>query len=195
MGETEQISSDKIQTSVPDRRTMTSAWVEDSVPGGRTFAKIIEEQKNRNIIELQITRHTTEDEHGTVNRAKPLTFEDLGEFLFDILEMKPEDCISFNFSSGRYDIREVKFKPRVDTSPYLRLNPVAFKDHSISVRRQRQNIVRVTLKNMPLNVPDGSEGRESRSRLGLETEGTETLGLVSVSYTISELVSSRSRLG
>ena len=27
-----------------------------------------------------------------------------------------------------------------------------------------------------------SEGRESRSRLGLETKGTETLGLVSVSY-------------
>ena len=40
-----------------------------------------------------------------------------------------------------------------------------------------------------------SEGRESRSRLGLETEGTETLGLVSVSYKILELVSSRSRLG
>ena len=36
-----------------------------------------------------------------------------------------------------------------------------------------------------------SEGRESRSRLGLETEGTETLGLVSVSYKILELVSSR----
>ena len=28
----------------------------------------------------------------------------------------------------------------------------------------------------------GSEGRESWSRLGLETKGTETLGLVSVSY-------------
>ena len=39
-----------------------------------------------------------------------------------------------------------------------------------------------------------SEGRESRSRLGLETEGTETLGLVSVSYKILELVSSRSCL-
>ena len=29
--------------------------------------------------------------------------------------------------------------------------------------------------------PHSSEGRESRFRLGLETEGTETLGLVSVS--------------
>ena len=40
-----------------------------------------------------------------------------------------------------------------------------------------------------------SEGRDSRSRLGLETEGTETLGLVSVSYKILELISYRSRLG
>ena len=46
-----------------------------------------------------------------------------------------------------------------------------------------------------LEIGPCSEGRESRSRLGLETEGTETLGLVSVSYKILELVSSRSRLG
>ena len=44
-------------------------------------------------------------------------------------------------------------------------------------------------------VLGNSEGRESRSRLGLKTEGTETLGFVSVLYKISELVSSRSRLG
>ena len=89
-----------------------------------------------------------------MNKAKQLNFEDIGEFLFDVLEIKPEDCITFNFSSGRYDQREVKFKPDIDTSPYMRLTPVDFKDHSISVRKQRQNIVRVTFKNVPLNVPD-----------------------------------------
>ena len=89
-----------------------------------------------------------------MNRAKQLTFEDLGEFLFDILEIKPEECISFNFTSGRYDLREIKFKPGIDTSPYLRLTPIAFKDYDITVRKQRQNIVRVTFKNVPLNVPD-----------------------------------------
>ena len=74
--------------------------------------------------------------------------------MFDILEIDPKDCVSFNFSSGRYDQREVKFKPDVDTSPYMRLTPVQFKNHSITVRKQRQNIVRVTFKNVPLNVPD-----------------------------------------
>ena len=41
------------------------------------------------------------------------------------------------------------------------------------------------------SVVHSSEGRESLSRLGLETKGTETLGLISVSYKVSELVSSR----
>ena len=56
-----------------------------------------------------------------------------------------------------------------------------------------RSVYRVMEVNMIILM--SSEGRESRSRLGLETEGTETLGLVSVSYKILELVSSRSRLG
>ena len=40
-----------------------------------------------------------------------------------------------------------------------------------------------------------TDWRESRSRLGLETKSTETLGLVPVSLKILEVVSSRSRLG
>ena len=95
-----------------------------------------------------------EDDQGVLNKPKPLTFEDLGEFLFDELMIKPDDCVSFNFSSGRYDQREVKFKPNIDFSPYLRLTPVTFKNHTIAVKKQRQNIVRVTFKNVPLNVPD-----------------------------------------
>ena len=39
-----------------------------------------------------------------------------------------------------------------------------------------------------------SEGRESRSHLGLETKGLQTLGLVSVLYKILELVSSRRKI-
>ena len=143
------------QIHVPDQRTATSTWVKGSVTGGRSFAKIIEdEQKERNILELQISRNSIEDELGNMNKVKPLNFEDLGEFLFDVLKINPDDCVSFNFSSGRYDQREVKFKPFVDTTPYLRLTPITFKDHEISVRKQRQNTVRVSFKNVPLNVPD-----------------------------------------
>ena len=141
--------------SVPDQRVATTAWAAGSVPGGRSFAKILEEeQRDRNIIELQISKVDIEDEDGIPTKPKPLTYEDLGEFLFDVLEIDPANCISFNFSSGRYDLREVKFIPGHDTTPYLRVTPERFKNHNIVVRRQRQNIVRVTFKNVPLNVPD-----------------------------------------
>ena len=122
----------------------------------RNFAKIFEDEKcQRNIIELQISKLINhEDENEVMTKPKPITYEDLGEFLFDTLKINPEDCIAFNFSSGRYDLREVKFKPGIHTSPYMRVEPVPFKNHAISVRKQKQNVVRVTFKNVPLNVPD-----------------------------------------
>ena len=141
--------------SVPDQRVATTAWAVGSVSGGRSFAKILEdEQRDRNIIELQISKVDIDDEDGMPTKPKPLTYEDLGEFLFDVLGIDPANCLSFNFSSGRYDLREIKFIPNHDTTPYLRVVPELFKNHKIVVRKQRQNIVRVTFKNVPLNVPD-----------------------------------------
>ena len=70
----------------------------------RTFAQIIQDEKNqRNIIEIQLNRIVTND-----SDPKSLTYEDIGELLFDVLQINPDDCISFNFNTGRYDHREVK---------------------------------------------------------------------------------------
>ena len=105
-------------------------------------------------MELHISKIVTEDQNRESIKPRSLTFEELGEFLFDILGINPEDCLAVNFNTGRYDQREIKFKPGINTSSYLRLDPVSFKDHSIKVTRQSQNITRVTFKNVPLNVPD-----------------------------------------
>ena len=48
----------------------------------------------------------------------------------------------------------MKFKPNINTSQFLRIEPITFKEHTITVKKQRQNIIRVTFKNVPLNVPD-----------------------------------------
>ena len=32
--------------------------------------------------------------------------------------------------------------------------PICFKEHTITVKNQRQNIIRVTFKNVTLNIPD-----------------------------------------
>ena len=138
------------QNSFPDQRTETPAWNGESAFGGtfRTFPQILEEEKrNRNILELKITKIISQDEHGEQQRPRSLTFEELGEFLFDVLNINPEDCMAVNLNTGRYDHREVKFKPGIDTAPFLRFAPVTFKDHSITVNRQSQNITRVTFKN------------------------------------------------
>ena len=142
-----------------DQRTTTSAWADGSVPGRksitRSFEQIVEdEKKERNILEIVLQKLNVVNDDGSVTKPKSLTFEDIGELLFDVLLIKPEDCVSFNFSSGRYDLREVKFKPGVSTLSYVTGTPIEFKHHLVNVRQQKQNVTRVTFKNVPLNVPD-----------------------------------------
>ena len=115
---------------LPDQRTGTLATARDSVTGGssRTFEQILEDEKtNRNILEIQISRNNkTNGETETTAKPKNLTYEDLGKLLFDTLCINPDDCLTFNFNTGRYDQREIEFKPGVDTSPFVRTVPFSF---------------------------------------------------------------------
>ena len=122
--------------------------------GTRTFEQILEDEKrDRNILEIQLQKCSV-DCDDQVTTIKSLSYEDLGELLFDVLEIKPEECIAFNFSTGRYDLRELKFLPNVNLSSYTRVTPFEFKGHLVTVRQQRRNVTKVTFKNVPLNVPN-----------------------------------------
>ena len=93
----------------PDQRT-NSVWTDKSVFGGnittRSFEQIIaDEKKHRNILEISLVKNDVTNSDGTIGKAKSLNFDEIGEFLFDILCIDPESCISFNFSTGRYDQR------------------------------------------------------------------------------------------
>ena len=57
--------------SIPDQRA-ANVWTNACVPGGRTFEKIIEEEKrDRSIIELHVIKNMIEDgENGTVKASK-----------------------------------------------------------------------------------------------------------------------------
>ena len=135
---------------------MTSAW---AVGGGdandvkmRSFAEIIAAEKTqRNILDIHIIRiASTEDIH---SKPKSLTFDDLGELIFDILSINPDDCIGYNYNSGRYDTKEIKFKPGIDLSPYIK-SSFEFKGHKISTKKQMFNVTKVSFRNVPFNVPD-----------------------------------------
>ena len=146
-------------TSQPAQPTLDPVWTGHGVTGGTTalqrpFAQIIaDETSTRNIIQLHLRRINPTEPN--VPQPKNLTFEDLGEFLFDILKINPEDCLGLDFSTGRYDTREVKFKPDINVTPYLTSStPCYFKNHEITVQRVLKNVTRVTFKNIPMSVPD-----------------------------------------
>ena len=136
----------------------TSAWAGGAGAAGhprkqRSFAEIMSDQmKNRNILELIMAKIEKTDSEGKVYKHKNLTFDEIGAFLFDILKISPSDCLRFNYTTGRYDTREIMFKPGVDLSSYI--GSYIFLDHEIVTRKQRSNVTKITLKNVPLNIPD-----------------------------------------
>ena len=117
----------------------------------RTFAEILhEEQNNRNILEVKISRASNRD--GLM--IKPLNEEDISEFLFNIVGLKAEDCVGIALRTHRHNTKEIKLKKNVDPSAHIRLNAVEFKDHFITIQKQTNNVTRVTFKNVPMNIPD-----------------------------------------
>ena len=152
-------TSDQILQKSPTGSTSTtSAWALGAGPAGnskkqRSFAEIIAEQKiNRNILEITLTKIQTTDAEGKTHTRKNLTYDEIGSFLFEVLKVNPSDCLRFNFTSGRYDSREVMFKPEINISPYL--GSYKYLDHEITCKKQRNSITKITFKNVPLNIPD-----------------------------------------
>ena len=83
----------------------------------RNFSQIIEEEKaNRNILEINLRKITSTDSNGDTYKPKHLNFDDLAELIFDVLNIKPDDCLSYDYNTGRYDTREIKFKPQESLS-------------------------------------------------------------------------------
>ena len=140
--------------------TVTSSGMggSDARPGEskmRTFEQIIAEEKdNRNILEVKITRLQIEED-GVQKPAKPLSLDDVSVLIFDVIGVKPQDCLGVALYTSRFDTKEIKMKPGVDPSPYLtRDKPISFKNHEIVVTSQTANVTQITFKNVPFNIPD-----------------------------------------
>jgi hypothetical protein len=121
----------------------------------RSFAQIVaEEKQSRNILEIKMTRLQI-DEEGVMKPAKSLNVEDVSILVFDVMKVKPEECLGVALSTSRYDTKEIKLKPGVDATQYLtKENPIIFKDHEVTVISQTANITKVTFRNVPFNIPD-----------------------------------------
>ena len=146
-------------TMRPGLKTMAEA-VKNSSGGPtnmRSFAQILEqEKKDRNILELRITKIRTEEAlpPNYNYNSNNMSAEDIGELLFDILKLNPSHCLAYDYNTGRNDTKQVKLKPGIPVTDILAQSPLVFKDFNVVVSQQRLNITRVTFKNVPLNVPD-----------------------------------------
>ena len=119
----------------------------------RTFAEILASEQQRNILEINITRMNITDGNGGSTRAKALNFDDLAELIFDVLKIDHNLCAGYNYSTGRYETWDVKFKPGVDLSTYIK-STLVFKGHKVFTKRQMNNLTRVSFRNVPFNIPD-----------------------------------------
>ena len=60
-----------------------------------------DQQKNRNILEIILTKIEKVDKDGKIFKHKNLTFDEIGTFIFDVLKISPSDCMRFNYTTGR----------------------------------------------------------------------------------------------
>ena len=111
----------KCVMSAPLNNT-TSSWAEGVGKTGarkhqRSFAEIIADEKaNRNILEIVLTKISATNDDGSMSKFRNLTFDEIATFIFETLKVSPADCERFNYSTGRYDTREIMFKQGVDIS-------------------------------------------------------------------------------
>ena len=148
-------------TSHPDQSSLTYAAALGGAAGGsniiRKYEEIIAQQKTkRNVLEIKIRKNIP---HGSnadnrINQPRSLTIDDLSELVFEVLEVKFEECIGVDFYTGRYDTREIVLKPEVDPAKYITSEPIDFKDHEIVIKKMLNDVTKVTFKNVPMYVPD-----------------------------------------
>ena len=118
--------------------------------GGRSWKQILEAAEKENILEMKFVKIA--DDEGI--KPKNLTFDDIYAFVFDVLKIKYDQCLAFDYSSGRYDTRYIKLKPEVEPTPFLKSEPTVYLHHRVTVTSQNNKFTRVTFRNVPLNVPD-----------------------------------------
>ena len=120
----------------------------------RSFKEIIEdEKKNRNILTIKLSKIVNFVD-GSEERPPSLNMEDIGELIFDVIKLKVEDTSGVSLNTNRYDTKEIKLKPGVDSTPYLHSTPFEFKQHMVTVTQLRVDTTKVTFKNVPWNIPD-----------------------------------------
>ena len=140
---------------------MTYALALGGAAGGsnilRKYEEIIAQQKTqRNVLQIKIKKIIPygKDPRDPANQPKGLNIDDLSKLVFEFINVKFEECHGVDFYTGRYDTREIVFKPEVDTTKYITTEPLEFKQHEIVIKKMLNEATKVTFRNVPIYVPD-----------------------------------------
>ena len=132
----------------------TGGGPSSTTPRMRSFEEIVaDEKKNRNILVVKINK-IIKIVDGKEVKEKSLHMEDVGELLFEVIKLKVSDCAGLSLSTSRYDTKAINLKPGVDPTPYLTNAPIIFKGHEVTIIQERTDIIKVTFRNVPWDIPD-----------------------------------------
>ena len=115
--------------------------------GLNKYAEIIASQKSqRNVQEVKIKK-INPDSRADMDSVptKNLTFDDISELIFEIMNIQFEECIGVDSYTGRYDTKEIMLKPEVDSTKYITTAPIMFKNHEVTVKKMLNDVSKVTL--------------------------------------------------
>ena len=143
---------------IPPSSAVTSAWVGGSrigsnTPSRRSYDQIIAESSSNTLIRITIQKIINSEKPD--DKPRSLSTAQVGELLFDYLEIDPADCLELDISTGgRYDTKELLVKAGAKLDKALSTDPLEFKQHRVNVSLVTKVATKVTFKNVPISVPD-----------------------------------------
>ena len=92
---------------------------------------VMKQKKERAAIELKFTKKKTDSDMLKNNRNVDL--EVVSEYIFGELEVKPDEIQEIDLNTGRYDAKQLLFKPGVDVGRFVNNFPDTYADYIVSV--------------------------------------------------------------
>ena len=117
----------------------------------RAYAEFVSKQKKeRNLIEIRFKKERKIDG----DKVKYIDLETISDYLFNQLEINPDDILEIDLNTGRWDVKQVLFKPGVSTDHLISDFPYSYKDYLVSVHKLSVSETKVTFRNVPAYIPD-----------------------------------------
>ena len=142
----------------PPSSTATSAWAGGSRNGSntnsrRSYEQIIADSSSNTLIRITIQKIINSENPN--DKPQSLTTSQVGELIFDYLEIDPADCLELDLTTGgRYDTKELLVKAGAKLGKALTNEPLEFKQHKVNISVVTKVATKVTFKNVPISVPD-----------------------------------------